>query len=166
MRNYLVSLSPYQILGLLEGEIHFRGRNHSYLSAMWADGGEAALVTSDQKWGPGSVELIEIKNGKLVRQTNLLEKAVALLAPDFQSCNSEPFNEYFPFVIVTQNDEEWTFDGAVRVCIDCTGETNPKQIPRKRSWAARLQAIWDTQEASFVQTKVSRALCGYYSEDQ
>jgi hypothetical protein len=58
---------------------------------MWADGGEAALITSDRKWGPGSVELIEIKSGKLVRQTNLLEKAVALLATDFQSCNSEPF---------------------------------------------------------------------------
>jgi hypothetical protein len=166
MRNYLVSLLPYQILGPLEGEIHYLGRNHSDLFVIWADGDEAALVWSDLKWGPSSMVLIEIKSGKLVRQTNLLEKAVALLTPNFQNCKAKPFNEYFPFWIVPHGGEEWTFDGAVHVCIDCTGETNPKHIPRKRSWAARLQAVWNIKEASFDQTNVSRVLCGYYSEDQ
>jgi len=162
MRNYVVSLMPFRIIGALEGDVYFAFRNRSNLSVTWTDDRSSALVTVDGRWGPRSVVLIEIVNGKLVRQTNLLEKAIALLRCDCESCKSEPYNEHFLFVIVTQHDVEWSFDGDNRVCIDCTGESNPKQLSAEKSWAARLQAVWDIKQASFIQTKVSRILCGYY----
>jgi hypothetical protein len=162
MRNYVVSLMPFRIIGALEGDVYFAFRNRSNLSVTWTDDRSSALVTVDGRWGPRSVVLIEIVNGKLVRQTNLLEKAIALLRSDCESCKSEPYNEHFLFVIVTQHDVEWSFDGDNRVCIDCTGESNPKQLSAEKSWAARLQAVWDIKQASFIQTKVSRILCGYY----
>lgn len=166
MVNYVVGLIPFQIIGLLEGDIHFAHRNHSNLSVTWTDDSLTALVTVDGKWGPRSVVLIEISDGKLVRQTNLLEKARALLKPDCESCNSEPYNEWFLFLICTQRNDEWSFDGTSRVRIDCTGESNPKQLPHQKSWVAHLEAIWDVKQANFIQTKVNRILCGYCIEGQ
>jgi SEFIR domain len=165
MANYLVSVIPFRIIGALAGDIYFALKNRSNLSVTWTDDSSSALITVDRRWGPGSVGLIEIVNGKLVRQTNLLQKAIALLRPDCESCKSEPYNESFLFVISTQGDTEWSFDGASRVRIDCTGESNPKQLLDRKSWAARLQAVWDIKQAGFIQTKVTRILCGSYKDD-
>jgi hypothetical protein len=96
----------------------------------------------------------------------LAERAKALLETDFHRCNCKPYNDFVLFPIVTRDDTEWSFDGAGRVRINCNGETNPKQIPGEKSWAAQLQAIWEIKEAAFIESKVSRVLCGSYPEEQ
>jgi hypothetical protein len=166
LADYLVSLKPFRIMAALEGDVYFAGKNRSDLSVAWTDDSTSGLVTVEGRWGPGSVDLIEIADGKLVRQTNLLEKAVALLKPDWQNCKSEPYNENFLFVIRSDVETGWTFDAGDRVHIDCTGETNPKHLPDEKSWAARLEAVWDIREARFIQTKVTRLQCGNYKEEQ
>ncbi len=166
MRNYLVSLAPLRIIGTVGWEAHFAGRNHSGLYVKWADSNLTALVTVDSKWGPGSVVLIEISGDRLVRQTNLSEQATAALEADALDCGCEPYNDYFLFRLVSQGDDRWSFDEPGRVHIVCTGENNPKQTTIRKSWVARLDAIWDIEQSSFIRTKVSRQFCGYYEQDQ
>jgi len=166
MANYLVSLKPFQIIAALEGDVYFAHKNRSDLSVAWTDDSTAGLVTVGSRWGPGSVDLIEIADGKLVRQSNLLEKAMALLKPDWENCKSQPYNENFLFVITSDIETGWTFDANNRVRIDCTGETNPKHLPDEKSWAARLEAVWGIQEARFIKRKVTRLQCGNYKEEQ
>jgi hypothetical protein len=166
LADYLVSLKPFQIVAALEGDVYFAGKNRSDLSVAWTENSTAGLVTVESRWGPGSVDLIEIADGKLVRQTNLLEKAFALLKPDWQNCKSQPYNENFLFVIRSDIEAGWAFDANNRVHIDCTGETNPKHLPDEKSWAARLEAVWDIKDGRFVQTKITRLQCGNYKEEQ
>jgi hypothetical protein len=72
-------------------------------------------------------------------------------------------DHFVTFVIVTRGEfedgewkghDEWSFDGAGRVRIDCAGQTNPKMLLNEKPWAARLQADWDIKEAIFIQTRV------------
>ncbi len=166
MRNYLVSLGPSRIIGTVGWEAHFAGRNHSGLRVKWADSNLAALLTVNSKWGPGSVVLIEISGDRLVWQTNLSEQATAALESDALECGCEPYNDYFLFRLVSQDDDRWSFDVPGRVHIVCTGENYAKQMTMIKSWVAWLDAIWDIEQSGFILTTVSRQFCGYYEQDQ
>ena len=155
-KNYLVALQPFAILGTLDTESpHFIGKNHGGISAEWSNNSSVALVTLASKWGPGDVFLLELKDGKLSRTTNLLAKAHDLLLPDYQKTKPKPerYNDYFDFIFAGE-DPVCRLEGSQRVQIDGTATNDPKGVADRR-WNARIAGTWDIAQGRFTHHKIT-----------
>jgi hypothetical protein len=153
--NYLVSLQPFAVFGKLDTKWpYFKNESHGGLSADWSDDSAVALVTLDGKWGPHDVFLLELRDGKLARTTNILAKAHDLLLPGYRKSKAEPYNDNFDFIFDGEEGPVFKLDGTNRIVIDGDAVTDPKGLSR-RSWRAHLKAVWNIPEAKFTSKKVA-----------
>jgi len=154
IRDYIVALRPFAILGELQTKYpYFQNQNQGGISAEWSDDSSVTLVTLDGKWGPHDVFLLEFRDGKLARTTNVLAKAHDLLLPDYRKSKAEPYNDNFDFIFDGEDGPVFKLDGA-SVMIDGNATTDPKGISHRR-WAAHLKAVWNILEAKFTSKKVT-----------
>jgi hypothetical protein len=153
--NYLVSLQPFAVLGKLDTKWpYFKNESHGGLSADWSGDSSMALVTLDGKWGPHDVFLLELRDDKLARTTNILAMAHDLLLPSYRKSKAEPYNDNFDFIFDGEEGPVFKLDGTNRVVIDGDAVTDPKGLSR-RSWRAHLKAVWNIPEAKFTSKKVA-----------
>jgi hypothetical protein len=88
IKDYIVTLQPFAILAQLQTKYpYFQNQNQGGISAEWSNNNSIALVTLDGKWGPHDVFLLEFRDGKLARTTNILAKAHELLLPSYRKSN-------------------------------------------------------------------------------
>jgi tetratricopeptide (TPR) repeat protein len=155
IKNYLVSLEPFVILRSLDTtRPYFEHESHGGLSAEWSDDSSVGLITLEAKWGPGDVLLVEFRDGKLVRMTNMLRKAHDLLLPIYRKAKAERYNDGLDFVFT--EDASFTLDGANRVVIESQVDTTPNDLGLSaRAWRGYVAAIWEIAQAKFTSTKVS-----------
>jgi hypothetical protein len=161
-RNYLIAIKPVRILGMLNCDPYFAGKNHGDLTVTWAPDNRAVLVTIGSKWGPGAVELVQLSDDRIENETPMLDRVYALLRSDYQKCGAERFNDYLAYLIDDDEDDSWTFDHQGQLHVDCTAVTNPKRDPNEKSWSAKFHGIWNVKEGRFVQQRVTRTFCGTY----
>ena len=153
--NYLVSLQPFAVLGKLDTKWpYFKNESHGGLGADWSGDSSVALVTLDGKWGPHDVFLLELRDGKLARTTNILAKAHDLLLPSYRKSKAEPYNDNFDFIFDGEEGPVFKLDSTNRIVIDGDAVTDPKGLSR-RSWRAHLKAVWNIPEAKFTSKKVA-----------
>ncbi len=132
IKDCVVALQPFTVLGELQTKYpYFQNQNHGGLSAEWSDDSSVCLITLDRKWGPGDVILVEFRNGKLSRMTNILRKAHDLLAPNWRKAKAERYNDYYDFVFM--EDTTFKLDGASRVIIDASVHTSPNDLGLEKS---------------------------------
>jgi hypothetical protein len=99
IKDQIVALQPFTILGELQTKYpYFQNESHGGISAEWPDDSSVALITLDGKWGPHDVFLLEFRDGKLARTTNVLAKAHDLLLPSYRKSKAEPYNDIFDFI--------------------------------------------------------------------
>jgi len=115
-----------------------------------SDNSSVALVTLDGKWGPHDIFLIEFRDGKLRRLTNILANAHDLLLPDYRKAKPERYNEYFDFIFEREDEPICELVGAKQVQIEGHATTDPKGLSR-RKWFAQVKAVWDIPQAKFTQ---------------
>jgi hypothetical protein len=155
IKDYIVALQPFTILGELQTKYpYFQNESHGGISAEWSDDNSVALVTLDGKWGPHDVFLLELRDGKLARTTNILAKAHDLLLPSYRKSKAEPYNDNFDFIFDGEEGPVFKLDGTNRVVIDGDAVTDPKGLSR-RSWRAHLKAVWNIPEAKFTSKQVA-----------
>lgn len=155
-KDYVVALQPFSILGALDTpEPYFQHESHGGISAKWSEDTSAALVTLDGKWGPHDVFLLEFRDGKLARTTNVLARAHDLLLPDYRKSKAEPYNDNFDFIFDGEEGPVFKLDGTDRVVIDGDATTDPKDISHRR-WRAHLKASWNIPQAKFTSQKITR----------
>ena len=158
-KNYVVALQPFAVLGALETRWpQFIGRNHGGISAEWSKDSSVALVTLESKWGPGDIFLIETRDGKLSRVTNMLAKARELLLPNYRSAKPkpEPYNDLFDFIFESEEDKPvCRLEGTRRVIVDAHATTDPKGVA-DRPWRAHLAATWDIAQGKFTEQRITR----------
>jgi hypothetical protein len=156
IKNYVVALQPFNILGELQTKYpYFQNENHGGIGADWSDDNSVALITLDGKWGPHDVFLLEFRDAKLARTTNILAKAHDLLLPDYSKSKAEPYNDIFDFIFDGEDAPVFKLDGANRVIIDGDATTDPKGISEHR-WSAQLKAVWDVSQGKFTSQKITR----------
>ena len=156
IKDYVVVLQPFAILGQLQTKYpYFQNQNQGRISAEWSDDSSVALVTLHGKWGPHDVFVLEFRDGKLARTTNILAKAHDLLVPDYRKSKAEPYNDNFDFIFDDEDGPVFKLDGANRVVIDGDAVTDPKRISDKR-WSAQLKAVWNVAQAKFTEQKITR----------
>jgi hypothetical protein len=154
-KNYVVALQPFSILGELRTKYpYFQNESHGGLNAEWSDDSLVALITLDGKWGPHDIFLVEFRDGKLTRMTNMLAKAHELLLPDYRKAKAERYNEYFDFIFESEDEPICKLDGIKQVRIDGHATNDPKGLSRHK-WSAQVKAVWDIAQAKFTSKKVS-----------
>jgi hypothetical protein len=72
------------------------------------------------------VFLLEFRDGKLARTTNVLPKAHDLLLPDYRKSKAEPYNDNFDFIFDGEYGPVFKLDGANRVIINGDATTDPE----------------------------------------
>ena len=165
--NYVVALKPFAILTKLETKRpYFKNESHGGLDANWSDDNSVAMVTLGSKWGPGDLFLIELKDGKLKRVTNLLAKAHDLLLPDYQDAKAGRYNDYYDFIFETEDAPDFQLDGSKAVRINARATTDPKGASDGPVWDGRLEAVWDIPQAKFTSQKVTREFAGVRKDEE
>jgi hypothetical protein len=156
IKDYVVALQPFTILGELQTKYpYFQNESHGGISTEWSNDNSVALITLDGKWGPHDVFLLEFRNGKLTRTTNILAKAHDLLLPGYRKSKAEPYNDNFDFIFDDEEGAVFKLDGANRVVIDGDATTDPKGISDHK-WSAQLKAVWDVPQGKFTSQKITR----------
>ena len=156
IKDYIVALQPFTVLGELRTKYpYFQNQNHGRISAEWSDDSSVALIALHGKWGPHEVFLLEFRDGKLARTTNVLAKAHDLLWPDYRKSKAEPYNDNFDFIFDGEEGPVFKLDGASRVVIDGDATTDPKGISDHR-WSAQLKSVWNIAQAKFTEQKTTR----------
>ena len=156
IKNYVVALQPFNVLGELQTKYpYFQNQNHGRISAEWSDDSSVALITLHGKWGPHEVFLLEFRDGKLARTTNILAKAHDLLLPSYRKSKANPYNDNFDFIFDGEDGPGFKLDGANRVIIDGEATTDPKGLSDHR-WSAQLKAVWDVSQGKFTSHKITR----------
>jgi sugar lactone lactonase YvrE len=155
INNYLVRLEPFAVLRPLDtNNPYVEHESHGGLSAEWSDDSSVCLITLDSKWGPGDVLLVEFRNGKLSRMTNILRKAHDLLAPNWRKAKAERYNDYYDFVFM--EDASFKLDGTNRVVIDANVNSSPNDLGLSPdTWRGHIEATWDIKQARFTSKEVS-----------
>jgi hypothetical protein len=157
IKDYVVALQPFGILRALETKwSYFQNQSNGGLSAEWSDDSSVALITLDGKWGPHDVFLLEFRDGKLARTTNVLARAHDLLLPDYRKSKAEPYNDNFDFIFDGEEGPVFKLDDANRVIIDGDATTDPKGISDHR-WSAQLKAVWNVAQAKFTEQRITRS---------
>ena len=153
IKNYVVALQPFNVLGELQAKYpYFQNENHGGIGADWSDDSSVARITLDGKWGPHDVFLLEFRDGKLARTTNVLAKAHDLLLPDYRKSKAEPYNDIFDFIFDGEDGPVFKLDGKNRVIVDGDAATDPKGISDHR-WSAHLKAVWDVAQGKLTRRK-------------
>jgi len=156
VKDYIVALQPFTVLSELQTKYpYFQNQNHGGISAEWSNDSSVALITLDGKWGPHEVFLLEFRDGKLARTTNILAKAHDLLLPSYRKSKAEPYNDNFDFIFGGEDGPGFKLDGANRVIIDGDATTDPKGISDHR-WSAQLKAVWDVSQGKFNSQRITR----------
>jgi hypothetical protein len=156
IKDHIVALQPFAVLGELQTKYpYFQNQNHGGISAEWSDDSSVALITLDGKWGPHDVFLLEFRDGKLARTTNVLARAHDLLLPDYRKSKAEPYNDNFDFIFDGEEGPVFKLDGANRVIINGGATTDPKGISKHR-WSAQLKAVWNIAQAKFTEQRITR----------
>jgi hypothetical protein len=156
IKDYVVALQPFTVLGELQTKYpYFQNQNHGGISAEWSDDSSVALITLHGKWGPHEVFLLEFRDGKLARTTNILAKAHDLLLPDYRKSKAEPYNDNFDFIFGGEDGPGFKLNGANRVIIEGDATTDPKGLSDHR-WSAQLKAVWNVAQAKFTEQKITR----------
>jgi uncharacterized protein YecT (DUF1311 family) len=156
IKDHIVTLQPFTILGELETKYpYFQNENHGGISAEWSDDRSVALLTLDGKWGPRDVFLLEFRDGKLARLTNILARAHGLLLPVYRKSKAEPYNDIFDFIFDDEDGPIFKLDGVDGVVIDGEATTDPKGIS-DHIWTAQLKAVWNIPQRKFTSQKITR----------
>jgi sugar lactone lactonase YvrE len=159
--NYLVSLKPFAILGKLATKRpYFKNESHGGLSAEWSDDNSVAIITLESKWGPGDIFLIEFKDGKVARATNMLAKLHDLLVADYQKAKAARYNEYYDFIFETEDTPIYKLDGKGQLRFNALATTDPKGVSDERIWKGRAVATWAITQGKFTSQKVKREFAG------
>jgi hypothetical protein len=157
IKDYIVALQPFTLLGELQTKYpYFQNQNHGALSAEWSADSSVALITLHGKWGPHDVFLLQFRDGKLARTTNILAKAHDLLLPSHRKSKAKPYNDDFDFIFGGEDGPGFKLDGADRVIIDGDATTDPKGLSDHR-WSAQLKAVWDVSQRKFTSQKITRS---------
>jgi hypothetical protein len=142
-KDYLVALEPFRILDPLKTERPYhQSQSHGGLSAEWSDDSSVGLINLDRKWGPGDVLLVEFRDGKPSRMTNILRKAHDLLPPNERKSIFE--------------DPTFQLNDTGRVVVDANVNSSPNDLGLSPdTWRGHVEATWDVKQAKFTSKEAS-----------
>jgi hypothetical protein len=153
--DFVVDIKNSRILALIEtDEPYFEGKNHGSLSANWSPDSSAVIIENGGKWSPLALVLVEMKDGKVLRQTQLLDQLEKIFSPAVAKAqHTNPKTAGVSELDITS--VKWETGKSLQAEIKCEGETNPKAFEDQSSWHGELTAVWDLAQRRFIQHKMA-----------
>jgi hypothetical protein len=153
--DFVVDLKKSQILASLDSdEPYFEGKNHGGLSVNWSPDSRAALIENQGKWSPINLTLVELKDGRVVRQTQLLDQHGKMFSPAIAKAErTHPKEAEVATLGITS--VKWKAGKNLQLEIKCEGGTNPKGFTEQSSWNGELTSIWDVGQRKFVAHRIA-----------
>jgi len=175
---YLITLKPFGIVSEMPSyEGHLAISSGGFFVANWAKDSSAVVIIYGMKWGPDTVYLIPLHEGKVGKIVDLTEEITKLAEPDFKKSKAEPFNDHFSFIFDDSDhtkadatsdnvirDDGWTINAQNQVIINCTLSSNPKHDTGMASWTGTVKGLWDISQGKFVSVKFTRTFSGEYKD--
>lgn len=140
LKNYLVALAPFKILGRLADEGYVEGVAHAGLDVQWTKDNSTVLVVYDRKWGPGSLLVVQLHGGKVVRQTDLLPGLNDMMGAYFRKSSPALYKSAAGFFTIVEDGSTWTLDSD-GLQATCAATTDLKD--EGGSWNGAFKAFWD-----------------------
>jgi hypothetical protein len=154
--DFVVDVPGSRALALLETEeSYFVGRNHGSIDVKWAPDSSAVLVENGGKWMPRNLLLIEMKDGAVMRQTDLLDPLLRVFAPTIAKAERSRASEASPDEL-NITSVKWKNGRGAQLEFKCEAGTNPKGFAERSHWAGKALAVWDVAQRKFVQQKVTQ----------
>jgi hypothetical protein len=154
--DFVVDVPGSRALALLDtDEPYFVGRNHGSIDVHWAPDSSAVLVENGGKWMPRNLLRIEMKDGAVVRQTDLLDPLLRVCAPAIAKAEHTRASEASPGEL-SITEVKWKNGRGAQVEFKCEAGTNPKGFEESSAWAGKAVAVWDVAQRKFVQQKVTQ----------
>ncbi|HEX8279767.1 MAG TPA: hypothetical protein VF551_00195 [Chthoniobacterales bacterium] len=154
--DFVVDVPASRALAVLETDSpYFSGRNHGSIAVYWAPDSSAALVENGGKWMPRNLLLVELKDGAVVRQTDLLDPLLRVFAPAIAKAERSRASEASPGELSIKA-VKWKNGRGAQLEFRCEGGTNPKGFPDSSAWAGKAVATWDVAQHKFVQQTVTQ----------
>lgn len=164
IKNFVVALKPFSIVVELpkSDDAYFAHKNHGDFAACWTKDSSAVVVMQGSRWGPGTVFVVPIHEGKAGPIAELAAPIRKYAQPDLDKVKHERYNDYYDFVFSGDNDWKINNKGQVVVEVDCT--TNPKEDPGTQMWEGHFSGLWDIAQAKFVMHEFKRTFAGVHPE--
>lgn len=136
-KNYFADLKNHHLLGKIAGADYFAHQNHRGLKAIWADDSSWCVVQYDDRFGFGSIAIIEPKGSSFV-QTDIGKKVDKALAAAMK---------------IKRDNEEETGDDATthfrisnrELRVRAVANTDPKQLDLKHAKFALFSGTFEVQ---------------------
>ena len=165
MKDQIIEMATFTPVGAVKTDNpYFGGRNHGGISAEWSTDSTHVLVTLESKWGPGEIHLLELRDGRIARSSDLLAPARKLLLPDFRRARATPFNTVYAFIWQDPAQDGppegiAKFTGPRTVRVRVLGNTDPKGL-EVENWRALFTGEWDIAQARYVKHAISQRAVG------
>jgi hypothetical protein len=158
--DFIVNLRNARVLGMLEtDEPYFEGKGHSGFSVNWSPDSTAVLVEIGGRWWPQDLVLIEMKGGKIFRQTGLLDQLGKIFSVALAKVKRTGGDQARVDTEVSEFDVAevtWKTGRGLQLQITCEASTNPKGSPQQSTWEGKLVAVWDVAQQKFSQQRVTQ----------
>jgi hypothetical protein len=156
--DFVVDLKNSAILSAVEVDKlvtpYFEHQNRGGLTVSWSSDSTAALVEIDQRWGPGALVVIEMKDGTVYQETDLSKQVEKLFSPAKAKrtrSRAEGIDTYGVTAV------KWkTSDSGLRLEIKCEGQTNPKGFSEYSTWEGTFAGVWDLTQRRFIEHEVKQ----------
>ena len=158
---FLVALKPFRVLSQLPlGNSNLAENARCGFSSNWAKDSSALVMVVESRWGAEKVSVMVLKDGEVIRRTELTSRVIKLVGSSFRQSKAPPYNENYDFVFEEDPDSEsgvcgWDLDNAGHVVIDCICSTDPKGI-EPRGWTVKFTGIWDIGKQAFLKKSIVR----------
>jgi hypothetical protein len=152
--DFVVDVKNSRILASLETDVpYFEGRKGDF-SVNWSPDSRTVLVDNWGKWFPLNLVLIELKDGKVFRQTQLLDQLKKMFIPAIAKHDRPRARMEEGLRELRVTGVKWKTGKGLQLEIKCEGGTNPTDVEGKSSWSGELTAIWDVTQRKFTEHKV------------
>jgi hypothetical protein len=135
--NYLADLKKHRVLGKIRGADYFAHQNHRGLKAIFADDSSWCVVQYDERFGFGSIAIIEPKDASFV-QTDIgkkVERSLAVAMKIKPPGEEESGNDATAYFRISDH----------HLLVRAVANTDPKSMDPKRAHYALFYGTYDVQ---------------------
>lgn len=172
----LVTLQPFSVLSEIPiQDMSLAGNAHGYYTVNWNSDSSVAVFIVGEKWGPAQAWLVQFRDAKILKLTNLVKAVRRQVLPEYRKSHAPSYNDSRDFIF--EGDDQWTIseqgrftlqrgwdlDSLGHVIVDTICTTDPKGMER-HGWTVRFKGTWDITDGKFVKKSLTRMLPKPYLE--
>ena len=152
-RSFLITLKPRRVIATLpKSELPAEDKVH--LKTTWSKNSQVVLVDCGHNRNATDVQLLELRDDRVIRQTDLLAPIQAQFEESFRKSGAPPIHESVPFH-GRGHPDEWSMDPkATRVKVCAYAESGAKE--GEAPWSRLFKGVWSVSQRKWLSQELSQ----------